>query len=164
MTLATKSVLAASLIALSGCLPFFGSSEPEPVAAPVTEIDPSCPTLWVFADTTIKTPGEDVPEDWRAFSGIWGKAGWDGYWCHDLYVLEIGNDGVVSLMDVHGPGGKHDGTVFPRVGQINEEGRLTFVADGETREYWVEDGQLHGRRTKPLDRTLKIKMYPKDDA
>lgn len=163
MTLTSKLAPTALLIAAAGCN--LVSSPPEPPPAPVAQIEPECPTLWVFSDTTVKIPGEDVPEDWRAFSGVWGKAGWDGYWCHDLYVLEIDTEGVVSLMDVHGPGGKHDGTVFPRVGQINEKGRLTFVADGEKREYWVENGRLHGRRTKSLeDRTLKIEMYPKEEA
>lgn len=163
MTLKTICGLAAGL-ALSGCSLLFGEEEAAPIMTTGVEVAPECPTLWVFSDTTIKDPGEDLPEDWRQFSGVWGLAGWGGYWCHDLYIMEIAKTGEVSLMDVHGPGGKHDGTVFPRTGRITEEGRLTFVADGVRREYWLEDGKLQGRRHARDEPTLSIEMHRKTDA
>lgn len=150
--------LAATLL-LGGC-GLFGE-DPEPVMSTGVEVEPECPTLWVFSDTEIKPPNGEVPEEWRAFSGVWGKAGWDGHWCHDLYVMEIGEDGTVIVMDVHGPGGKHDGTVFPRTGRIDDDNRLSFIADGVRREYWVEDGKLRGVRHLSADRKMSIAMHPK---
>ncbi|GIX15161.1 MAG: hypothetical protein KatS3mg118_3120 [Paracoccaceae bacterium] len=122
-------------------------SRREPVAeAPAAKTEPECRTVVVFSDHTVRKPKESLPEAWRRFSGVWGNAGWDGYWCHDLYVLAIEEDGTVQLIDTHGPGGRHDGSAFRRVGKITDDNRLTFVADGIRREYWIENDIMHGVR------------------
>jgi hypothetical protein len=134
----------------------------EPVAdVVISEVEPECKTVTVFSDTKISQPKETLPQEWRQFSGVWGKAGWDGYWCHDLYVMAIEEDGKVKLMDAHGPGGRHDGTVFSRVGRIDEGNRLTFVADGIRREYWIENGKLRGIRHLRGDDKMVIAMHRK---
>lgn len=153
---ATAFLGLAALAALAAC----GSREPVADVV-VSTVEPECKTVTVFSDTKIRPPKPSLPEEWRAFSGVWGKAGWDGYWCHDLYVMSIEDDGKVQLMDTHGPGGRHDGTAFPRVGQIDKNNRLTFVADGIRREYWIEDGILRGVRHLSGSEKSTIAMHRK---
>ncbi len=150
------------LVAL-GLLTACGESKapaPQPVAA--APLDPECRTVVVFDSTKISKPPSDLPDAWKAFSGVWGKAGWNNNtWCHDLYVMKIDEDGKVALMDTHGPGGGHDGTAFARVGKLGDDNRLRFYADGLEREYWIEDGKLMGVKHLSGNRTMTIAMLPK---
>lgn len=137
------------------------SSKPEPKPVVVAEVPKDCPTVWVFSDTKIRKPKKDVPDEWKAFSGVWGNAGWDGHHCHDLYVMEIAKDGTVKLMDTHGPGPKYSGTAFPRVGKIGKDNRLSFLADGIRREYWIFDGKMIGIRHLTSTKKSHIEMERK---
>jgi hypothetical protein len=135
-----------------------GCDEP---AAPQTVAEipkpPECRTVTVFSSTKIVKPDKKLPDGWKAFSGVWGKAGWDNNtWCHDLYVLKIEKDGKVILMDTHGPGGNNDATAFRRVGQLDPDNHLRFRADGIRREYWIENGMLRG--VKYLSDSLKSEI------
>ena len=133
--------------ALAGC-----ASAPEKTAQDpyLATRNDRCYTVDLFTPTPIRTPGREVPEDWRAFSGRWGGGAWAGEWCHDLYVVEIRPSGEVTVVDTHAPlpaWGK-PATAFKRTAQIDRDGRLR-MAFGNTRvEYWLEDGLLHGIRNE----------------
>lgn len=158
MKLVRGLVGGAAVALLAGC-----AEEPPPPApppAPVAQaapVDPECRTVKIFSPHKITRPGRKIPDGWKAFSGVWGKGAWDNKtWCHDLYVMKIEEDGKVTLMDAHGPGGRHDGTAFRRVGQIHADNRLRFTADGIVREYWIEDGKLRG--IKHISETVKSEI------
>lgn len=152
----------ATLAVIAGCAEPAPPPAPAPAPVAAKPVDPECKTVVVFSSTKITKPAKALPDGWKQFSGVWGKAGWDdNTWCHDLYVLKIEKTGKVEIMDAHGPGGKHDGSAFRRTAQLTAENKLEFIADGIKREYWIEDGKLRGRRFVAEDRTSEIAMTRK---
>jgi len=107
-----------------------------------------CTTVTLFTPAPISTPGADVPAEWRAFSGVWGQAGWEGKWCHDLHVMNISADGAVEVMELHAPYAEwgREATAFRRMGRIGSDGRLRLRYKDVVVEYWVENGKLYGVR------------------
>jgi len=138
--------VAAALI-LSGC----GGSDraPAPLADPFAQTrDSSCYTVDLFTEVRINRPSDDVPEDWRGFSGRWGGGKWAGEWCHDLYVLDIQPDGRVRLIETYAPyepWGKR-AAAFTRTARIDPDGRLRLRYGRTRMEYWLKDGELRGVR------------------
>ena len=118
-------------------------------------VQPDCYTVDPYVPPKIAKPRSDVPDDMRAFSGLWGGGAWDGRVCHDLYVLQIEPSGTVVMFDAHGPGFGYDATAFTRKGEIGEDGRLRVQKGKATVEYWIEDGRMHGvRRIGPLSNRI----------
>lgn len=107
-----------------------------------------CYTVELFTVADIEPPGSDVPVEWAAYSGKWGKAGWDGKWCHDLHVLSIDAAGNVVVMELHAPYEPwgRQATAFKRTGKIGQDGRLRVSYSGVLNEYWVQNGRLYGLR------------------
>lgn len=120
-----------------------------------------CYTVELFTVADVKKPKDEVPAEWAKFSGVWGKAGWEGKWCHDLHVLTISPDGQVELMELHAPyepWGK-PATAFRRKGYMTKEGRLRLVYSGVKVDYWFENGQLYGLREEGNGK-MRIALSP----
>ncbi len=138
----TRAISAAAMLLLAAC-----ASEPvETVASKPKIIQPECTTVVPYTPLKMRKPKNDVPEAWRAFAGFWGGGAWDGAVCHDLWVMNVEDDGTVEIFDAHGPGFGYDATGFARKGKINGDGRMTVRKGAATVEYWIENGQLHGVR------------------
>ena len=149
-------ILSTALIV--GCAPKRAAKGPTPFDKTVVQ---DCYTVELFTVAEIEPPGADVPAEWAAFSGKWGKAAWDGKWCHDLHVLTIAADGSVVAMELHAPyepWGK-PATAFRRTGRIGDDGRLRIRYSGVVVEYWVENGRLYGLR-KEGGGVLRIALQP----
>ncbi len=146
---------------LGACAETNQTAAPAPVPVAERPVDPECKTVTVFSSTKITKPNRKIKPEWQAFSGVWGKAGWNDTWCHDLYVMKIEDTGKVILMDTHGPGGRHDGSAFQRTGTLTPDNRLVFKADGVDREYVIRDGKLYGVQRIAKDVELRIAMQRK---
>lgn len=126
--------------------------EPKPVAKGPTPYDRTvksdCYTVDLFTVATIEDPAEAVPSEWRGYSGVWGKAAWEGEWCHDLHVLKIADNGDVEVLELHAPLEKwgKQATAFRRKGRITDDGRLRLSYSGVNIEYWLQNGKLYGLR------------------
>ena len=156
--------------ALAGCalvaLALAGCSSGPKKAASTTPYDQTvvedCYTVDLFTVSKIVPPGGDVPKEWAAYSGKWGSAGWNGKWCHDLYVLKISSSGQVDVMDLHAPmdaWGKR-ATAYRRKGWISKDGRLRLAYGGVQVEYWLQNGRLYGLRKEGTGE-LRIAMLPR---
>lgn len=153
-------LLAAALAAGCAASP---RQERTPVAFDATR-DDSCYTVDLFTKVSIRRPGGDVPEAWRAFSGRWGGGAWEGQWCHDLYVLDIRPDGQVELVETYAPHlqwGKR-ATAFRRTARIDDDGRLRLAYGRVRLEYWVENGMLYGARDETGLGKHRIAMVRRD--
>lgn len=153
-----RAALLCGCVALAACAPPTRKSGPTPYDLTVV---PDCYTVELFTVAKIKEPGDDVPSDWRAYSGTWGKAGWEGKWCHDLHVLEISPDGEVVVMELHAPYDPwgRPATAFKRFGRITEDGRLRVSYSGVNVEYWIQNGRLYGLR-KEGGGEMRIALSP----
>ena len=151
--------LSAAAAALAvGCAPKRTATGPTPYDRTVVA---DCYTVELFTVADIEPPGADVPAEWAAYSGIWGKAAWEGKWCHDLHVMKIEADGSVEVMELHAPyepWGK-PATAFRRQGRITDEGRLRIRYSGVVVEYWVQNGRLYGLR-KEGGGSMRIALQP----
>ncbi|SET24190.1 hypothetical protein [Oceanicella actignis] len=139
----TRFALIAAAALLAGCA---GSGDSAYRAASLEQ--PDCYTVDPFKTPRIKKPSDKVPAAWRAFAGRWGGGAWDGFVCHDLYVMAVEPSGDVLLFDAHGPGFGTDATAFTRKGRIGPDGHLRVRKGAAMVEYWIEDGKLHGVRVK----------------
>ena len=95
---AVVSAIAAAVV--MGCAPKRVAKGPTPYDRTVVA---DCYTVELFTVANIEPPGANVPADWAAYSGVWGKAAWEGKWCHDLHVLRVEEDGSVEVMELHAP-------------------------------------------------------------
>lgn len=141
---AVVACVAAAAIS-AACAPKLKKTGPTPYDKTVVK---DCYTVDLFTVANIEEPGDGVPSDWAQYSGEWGKAAWDGKWCHDLLVTKIHEDGAVEVMELHAPyepWGKQ-ATAFRRKGRITSEGRLRITYTGVSIEYWIENGRLYGLR------------------
>jgi len=126
-----RLTILAAFLAISACST---QSRPAPVAAKLNHADNlilGCYTVDLFDPYKIKYPGADVPREIAKFLGVWKDAGWNGKWCHDLYITEVEADGTVTLLDAYGPnlGQGMEATVFKRTAKI-KDGVLSFRAVG----------------------------------
>ncbi|QIE55110.1 hypothetical protein G5B40_06375 [Pikeienuella piscinae] len=150
-----------TILGLSGC-----ATEKKAVATGPTPFDRTvvedCYTVDLFTVAKIEPPGSDVPAEWARLSGKWGSAGWDGKWCHDLYVLKIAANGEVEVMDLHAPyePWAKPATAFRRKGRISKDGHLRVAHGAVVSEYWLENGRLYGLR-KEGSGQLRIAMLPR---
>jgi hypothetical protein len=150
------------LAALLGLLAIAGCAEEEQAAVEVDvskRLSPGCYTVDLFDPYTIHQPAPDVPEDARAFLGVWKNGAWGGHWCHDLYITEAFADGTVELLDAYGPyrDAGIEATVFKRRGRV-EDGVLKFTSrDRSPVEYRIVGGYLVGERKGTLG-TFEITM------
>lgn len=150
--------IAVATFALTACAPKVVKKGPTPYDKTVVA---DCYTVELFTVAKVETPGDDVPPEWAAYSGKWGKAAWEGKWCHDLHVTKINADGTVEVMSLHAPyepWGK-PATAFRRQGRITDDGRLRIVFSGVAVEYWIEDGRLYGLRSEGGGK-MRIKLQP----
>lgn len=141
---AIVACVAAAVLAAS-CTPGPKKSGPTPFDKTVVQ---DCYTVDLFTVANIEEPDANVPSDWAKYSGEWGKAAWDGKWCHDLLVTKIHEDGAVDVLELHAPyepWGK-PATAFRRKGRITKDGRLRISYSGVSVEYWIENGRLYGLR------------------
>ncbi len=133
----------ATLALCAGC-----ASAPKPPDPFATTRDGSCYTVDIFDEIAVRTPGPDVPEAWRGFSGRWGGGAWNGRWCHDLYILDIASSGAATVIETHAPlpeWGK-PASAFRRTARIDSDGRLRMRFGRVKVEYWLEGDTLYGRR------------------
>ena len=127
------------------------------------QLSPGCYTVDLFDPYTIEYPGPDVPEDARAFLGVWKNGAWGGHWCHDLYITRAFADGSVELLDAYGPFRQAgiEATVFKRKGRV-KDGVLTFRSqNGSLVEYRIVDDYLVGQRRGTLGK-FEITMSRED--
>jgi hypothetical protein len=148
---------AIGLLAIAGC----ASEERQAnVEADIGKrLSPGCYTVDLFDPYTIERPGPGVPEDARAFLGVWKNGAWGGHWCHDLYITRAFADGSVELLDAYGPYREVgiEATVFKRKGQV-EDGVLTFRSQHKSPvRYRVVGDYLVGERRGKLG-TFEITM------
>ncbi|MEL7465624.1 MAG: hypothetical protein AAFN79_16270 [Pseudomonadota bacterium] len=120
-----------------------------------------CYTVELFTVAEIEAPSTTVPAAWNGYLGKWGKAGWDGKWCHDLHVLSVDADGNAVVMELHAPYEPwgRQATAFRRAGKIGEDGRLRVSYSGVLIEYWIQNGKLYGLR-KEGGGALRIALSP----
>lgn len=120
-----------------------------------------CYTVELFTVAEVQEPKAEVPPEWNRFLGVWGKAAWEGKWCHDLHVLNIEEDGTVEIMELHAPyepWGK-PATAFRRKGRMTKENHLRVLYSGVEVEYWIENGRLYGERSEGGGR-MRIALSP----
>ena len=124
-----------------------------------------CYTVDLFTPATIQQPAADVPTAWRAFAGKWGGGAWEGKWCHDLYVLSIGADGKVDLIETHAPFPEwgREATAFRRQGFMTDDGTLRLIYKNVAIEYRIEGGKLLGVR-KEGGGEMRIKLSQQSAA
>lgn len=145
-----------SLLAIAGC------AEEKQAKVEVDlgkQLSPGCYTVDLFDPYEIHSPGPDVPDDARAFLGVWKNGAWGGHWCHDLYITKAFDDGTVELLDAYGPYRQagYEATVFKRKGRV-EDGVLTFTSrDRSPVKYRIVGGYLVGERKGTLG-TFEITM------
>lgn len=140
-----KALAAAGALAagLAGC------TEPEkPQQIDASLVQPDCYTVDLYSPPPYRRPNGDVPASHSAFLGQWGGGAWNGLVCHDLWVLDVDAAGRVLMFDAHGPGFFPDATMFERVGEIDEDGRLRVRKGSAEVEYWIEDGRMFGIRRR----------------
>lgn len=135
----------AAAVGLSACAP---KQAKKTVTAFDRTIQEDCYTVDLFTPAVIEPPASNVPKPWGKFSGHWGGGAWDGVWCHDLYILSIGANGEVDLIEAHAP---HEpwgkvATAFRRKATLTADSRLRLFYKGVRVEYWVENGRLYGAR------------------
>lgn len=150
------AALAAAAAALAGC----GSDTTASAPKAAKLVQPDCYTVDPYKKLRIAKAPKNLPEKMRAFLGGWGGGAWDGAVCHDLYVLKVEPTGDAILFDAHGPGFSTDATAFTRRGVIGEDGRLRVRKGPAQVEYWIEDGRLHGLRTRGTHKARVI-LSPK---
>ncbi|MEM9010915.1 MAG: hypothetical protein AAGE18_06795 [Pseudomonadota bacterium] len=102
-----------------------------------------CYTVDVFSSTKVTAPADSISEARRAFAGVWENGAWNGSHCHDLYVIEINEDGSAVVIDTHGPGNGSDATAFRRTATFDEADRLVIVSGNSQRVYELVEGELH---------------------
>jgi hypothetical protein len=127
------------------------------------KLSPGCYTVDLFDPYKIEEPGSDVPEDARAFLGVWKNGAWGGRWCHDLYITKAFSDGQVELLDAYGPYREAgiEATVFKRTGRV-KDGVLSFTSQhGSPVEYRLVGDYLVGERRGTLG-TFEITMSRED--
>ncbi len=127
-----RLTIIAVLLAVAAC--DVTNRKPPPVAARANHADNlilGCYTVDLFDPYKIEYPAANVPPAMSKFLGVWKDAGWNGKWCHDLYITEVRADGTVTLLDAYGPnlGQGLEATVFRRTARI-VNGVLTFNAIG----------------------------------
>jgi hypothetical protein len=154
------------LAAVIGLLAIAGCAEEKQAEVEVDvskRLSPGCYTVDLFDPYTIHAPGPDVPEEARAFLGVWKNGAWGGHWCHDLYITQAFADGTVELLDAYGPYREAgiEATVFKRTGRV-KDGVLTFTSrDRSPVEYRIVGGYLVGERKGTLG-TFEITMSRED--
>ncbi|MEM7270379.1 MAG: hypothetical protein AAF401_14160 [Pseudomonadota bacterium] len=151
-------VLAALAAALAACAP-----PPKRTATTYdSTVKRDCYTVDLFTEAVVEPPAEDVPAEWKGFSGVWGGGAWEGKWCHDLYVLSIDANGQVTVIETHGPfeDWGREATAFRRQGYITDKGRLRLIYSNVSVEYELAGDKLHGRRKEGAGEML-IKLSPK---
>ena len=148
------------LLAIAGC----AAEEQAKVEVDLSrQLSPGCYTVDLFDPYKIEEPGPDVPEDARAFLGVWKNGAWGGHWCHDLYITKAYPDGRVVLLDAYGPyrDAGIEATVFKRTGQV-KDGVLTFRSQHRAPvEYRIVGDYLVGERKGTLG-TFEITMSRED--
>jgi hypothetical protein len=150
------------LAAVVGLLAIAGCTEEKQAAVEVDVskgLSPGCYTVDLFDPYTIHAPAPEVPEEARAFLGVWKNGAWGGHWCHDLYITKAFADGTVELLDAYGPYREagYEATVFKRRGRV-EDGVLKFTSrDRSHVEYRIVGGYLVGERKSTLG-TFEITM------
>jgi len=150
----------AAVLAVAGCV----TPNAPPVSGKLNHADnliPGCYTVDLFDPYRIEYPAANVPREMSNFLGVWKNAGWNGNWCHDLYITEVRADGTVTLLDAYGPnkGQGLEATVFKRTARI-ENGVLKFKSIGYAPvSYELAEGghYLLGNRTDAAGR-YKITM------
>ena len=130
---------------------------------------PGCYTVDLFDPYKIEYPDATVPGDVRQFLGVWRQGGWDGEWCHDLYVTAVYPDGTAVVLDLHGPYTKYgvEATVFKRKGKI-KDGVLTLNSIGYASVTYRREGDyllgyregVHGKLNATLIREERIALVP----
>jgi hypothetical protein len=131
---------------VAGC----AEKKPETTVPFAATADAACYTVDLFGKVAWKRPAEAVPASALAFHGRWGGGKWDGAWCHDLYVLDVREDGTAQVIETYAPlpaWGKR-ATAFRRTARIDRDGRLRMAYGEVAVEYWIEDGKLFGLRTE----------------
>ncbi len=131
---------------------------PTPYDATVVK---DCYTVELFSVAKVEEPRPEVPAEWNQLLGVWGKAAWEGKWCHDLHVLNIQEDGTVEVMELHAPyepWGK-PATAFRRKARMTEDNHLRMVYSGVEVDYWLENGRLYGLR-KEGGGQMRIALSP----
>lgn len=110
---------------------------------------PDCYTVDLFDRPTIQRPYEGMPPAHAAFLGHWADGGWQGTWCHELWITSVTPDGIVDLLELHAPDEELDAvaSAFRRRGRIDANGVLRFNYGTETHVYEVRDGKLLGERS-----------------
>lgn len=136
---ALAGALAAAVLVTAGC----ETRRPEPQ---VTLVQPDCYTVDPFQPIRIAPPTAGAPANHADLLGAWGGGAWDGAICHDLWVMQVDENGGALVFDAHGPGFHPDATAFTRRGEVGRDGRLRVRQGAAQVEYWVENGQLHGLR------------------
>lgn len=156
----TRAIAAIALaaLALTACAPKTVKKGPTPYDATVVA---DCYTVELFTVAKIETPSAEVPAAWAAYSGKWGKAAWEGKWCHDLHVTKINADGTVEVMSLHAPyepWGK-PATAFRRKAYMTKDNHLRVLYSGVEIDYWIENGRLYGLR-KEGGGQMRIALSP----
>jgi hypothetical protein len=159
MTLPARATAALGLLLLG----LAGCAEPEKPQVQVNLVQPDCYTVDLYQPPRYVEPGPGVPASHAAYLGQWGGGAWNGLVCHDLWVLDVGADGKVTMLDAHGPGLFPDATAFERVGSIDENGRLNVRKGSSEVQYWIENGRLHGLRRRG-DQEIRIIMERRSAA
>lgn len=130
-----------------------------------------CYTIDLFDPYRINYPPPGVSAQQAGFLGVWKNAAWNGDWCHDLYVIDIGSDGAVTVIDAYGPfvAAGVEAFVFQRTGRI-EDGVLSFTSVGNAQVSYrlSKDGNYllgervdaGGQREITMSRVEGIAMVP----
>ncbi len=155
------TMIAAAGLVLAGC----AKDEPvEVVEAPpppeLTRAD--CYTVVLFDDPPVLEPAETVPAEHRQYLGSWTRGAWDGKWCTELFVTDIGPDGLVELYEMHAPypDWGQPASAFKRTARIDDEGALRFRYGTESLRYQLVDGTLHAERAGRFGKLQAVLVTP----
>lgn len=90
-----------------------------------------CYTVKLFDPYRLAKPQEGTPVEFSRYVGVYKYAAWNGFWCHDLYVIDVGPDGTARILDAYGPNANQgrEATIFQRTGRV-QDGELRFVSLG----------------------------------
>lgn len=108
---------------------------------------PDCYTVDLFDPYRLEYPEAGVPPENFGFLGVWKKGGWNGSWCHDLYVTQVRADGTAEVLDAYGPVAANgiEATVFKRQAKI-ENGELVVSGNFGVARYRLNGEYLQGNR------------------
>ncbi|MBY8975150.1 hypothetical protein KHP62_04980 [Rhodobacteraceae bacterium NNCM2] len=159
-----RTLLLSLCLLAAACAPLGKAKKEAGLSDNYAEVrDADCYTVDLFDKFEIQNPGPDVPANYAAFLGDWGRGAWNGKWCHDLLILRVDANGSVDMLDMHAPNESlnQPPTVFRRKGFIDLNGTLRFAYGKERRVYWIDRNYLVGTRTGNLGQ-FKIAMTRKD--